>query len=276
MPFAQVILEAFPAIVRAQQNGVVSNGEPCRHTDTDLSHGNLCTAVMSAKTEAKAMSLPPNGVTDRSMSHTNGVNGNHHRPHLYMLSAASEHSLVEMTKNLQERASSRQSSASDLMDLSYTLACRRSLLPWRQAIVACDEQDLEEKLRQLDTKPVRAATLTPLCFVFTGQGAQWASMGYELLGYSECFHHSMLKSDRLLVGLGCPWSLIDEICKDEDSSKLGTAEIAQPATTALQIALVDLLRSVGVAPKAVIGHSSGEIAAAYAAGALSHEAALTM
>ena len=56
--------------------------------------------------------------------------------------------------------------------------------------------------------------------------------------------------------------------------QLSRAELSQPLCTALQIAIVDLLASWGVTPSAVVGHSSGEIAAAYAAGALSKESAL--
>lgn len=61
---------------------------------------------------------------------------------------------------------------------------------------------------------------------------------------------------------------------NEDKAKLSRAEFSQPLCTALQVALVDLLASWGVTPSAVVGHSSGEIAAAYAAGALSKEGAL--
>lgn len=64
---------------------------------------------------------------------------------------------------------------------------------------------------------------------------------------------------------------IEELWRDEETSKLGQAHISQPACTALQVALVDLLKSWNVVPGAVIGHSSGEIAAAYAKGALSRE-----
>jgi acyl transferase domain-containing protein len=61
--------------------------------------------------------------------------------------------------------------------------------------------------------------------------------------------------------------------KDKQSSSINSPEIAHPACAALQIALVDLLASWGIVPTRVIGHSSGEIGAAYAAGKLSREAA---
>ena len=62
--------------------------------------------------------------------------------------------------------------------------------------------------------------------------------------------------------------------KSHESSQLYCAEIAQPVCTAIQIGLVNALRRVGTRPTAVIGHSSGEIAAAYACGALSLRGAL--
>lgn len=96
-------------------------------------------------------------------------------------------------------------------------------------------------------------------------GAQWYGMGRELCQY-EIFKNSIHRADAHLLSLGASWSLIDELWrKDETSSKINDAEYAQPICTALQVALVDLLSSWGVTPVAVVGHSSGEIAAAYAA-----------
>ena len=68
----------------------------------------------------------------------------------------------------------------------------------------------------------------------------------------------------------------DELLKPEDSSQLHRAEFAQPLSTALQIALVCQFKRLGITPTAVVGHSSGEIAAAYAAGYLSLEHAITL
>ena len=81
-------------------------------------------------------------------------------------------------------------------------------------------------------------------------------------------------SGEILSNLGATWSLIDELLRDADTSRLHLAEIAQPATTAIQIALVDLLKDMNVLPDNVIGHSSGEIAAAYATGQISHATAI--
>ncbi|KAL1857400.1 hypothetical protein Daus18300_010373 [Diaporthe australafricana] len=102
-------------------------------------------------------------------------------------------------------------------------------------------------------------------------------MGRELLldtvGHSE-FRDSILASRDILRELGATWDLEAELLRQDGSLEINSAELAQPATTAVQIALVELLRAFGVRPSAVVGHSSGEIAAAYAAGRLSHRTAL--
>ena len=69
---------------------------------------------------------------------------------------------------------------------------------------------------------------------------------------------------------------IDELSKTAEESQIELGYLSQPLCTAIQIALVDLLASWDVKPTSVIGHSSGEIAAAYAAGALSQESALAV
>ena len=91
---------------------------------------------------------------------------------------------------------------------------------------------------------------------------------------SSEFYDSLTKSDEDLRKLGAQWSLMEELIKDKATSRINESQLAQPGTTALQIALVDLLQSFGVKPRTVIGHSSGEIAAAYAAGALTRYNAL--
>jgi acyl transferase domain-containing protein len=99
-------------------------------------------------------------------------------------------------------------------------------------------------------------------------------MGRELLHKHSSFAKSMQESEKILSRLGADWSLFEELSRDQGTSQINESQIAQPTTTALQIALVDLLESFSVRPVCVIGHSSGEIVAAYTAGALTHEAAL--
>lgn len=193
-----------------------------------------------------------------------------------MLSAASEISLSTMASRLQTWILDKQLQDSQLRDLSYTLAARRSLHGWRSAIVAPDVQTLTEQLARVKPTKIPGGGASPpsVTFIFTGQGAQWHAMGRELLLSSSVFRDSIYTSSRLLKSWGSPWSLDEELQRDDGHSRLGESELAQPATTAIQVALVDLLSHVGIVPQRVCGHSSGEIGAAYAAGALSHEAAL--
>ncbi|KAI0867788.1 polyketide synthase [Hypoxylon argillaceum] len=165
-----------------------------------------------------------------------------------------------------------------LSHLSHALCIGRSALPWRYSCVAKKPLSLANQLRQDVCKiPLK---LTPsqkrIVFVFTGQGAQWAGMGRELLldTNSSPFRDSIRASRQLIYEFGATWDLEVELLREDSNSNINLAEYAQAATTAVQIALVDLLRAQGIHPSLVLGHSSGEIAASYAAGHLSHKTAL--
>ncbi|KAG8673091.1 hypothetical protein FPOAC1_006394 [Fusarium poae] len=195
----------------------------------------------------------------------------------FVLSANSEASLKKLIANTRGWLQSEASQTVSFDDLAYTLNARRSKLPWRCSVVAKGIQDLDAALADPKLHPVKSSRDVGLAFVFTGQGAQWYAMGRELLiaSQSDDFSSSIALCSAAMKALGCEWDLVEELSRDEESSRLGEARFAQPATTAVQIALVDLLANTyGVKPEAVCGHSSGEIAAAYAAGALTREAAM--
>ena len=101
-------------------------------------------------------------------------------------------------------------------------------------------------------------------------------MGSQLYHAYPNYALAIQKADHVLTGLGATWSLIAELEKAEGFSSIDSPSISQPACTALQLALVDLLRSWGVTAHSVIGHSSGEIAAAYAAGILGMESCMAI
>lgn len=169
---------------------------------------------------------------------------------------------------------SNQSRDTSFSDLSYTLNVRRSKLPWRCSVVANNAQELETELGDPKLHQVKAAKEARIGYVFTGQGAQWFAMGRELLATSQVFVTSIMLCNQILKGLGCDWELGSELSQPQESSRVGDSRFSQPCMTAIQIALVDLLENFGLQPETVCGHSSGEIAAAYAAGALSREAAM--
>lgn len=87
---------------------------------------------------------------------------------------------------------------------------------------------------------------------------------------------TIIAAERFLSDLGATWSLTEELDKHEHGSRISDAELSQPACTAVQLALVVLLRSWDVIPAVVLGHSSGEIAAAFAAGLVSLKAAIAI
>ncbi|KAJ2984094.1 hypothetical protein NQ176_g228 [Zarea fungicola] len=197
-------------------------------------------------------------------------------PRLYTICAASQASLEGTLARMVEWVS-KHNDRNSLRDLAYTLSERRSLMPWRFSCVASNQQELLDALEKASHNVDSSNRISPdskINFIFTGQGAQWAGMGRELLA-DPVFRDSICRSNDILTDLGSSWDLVEELRRDKQTSRLGEAEVAQPATTAVQIALVDLVRQWGVLPDAVIGHSSGEIAAAYSAGHLSHQQAMT-
>lgn len=163
-----------------------------------------------------------------------------------------------------------------LKDYAYTLGCRRSEMEWKHAVVATSRQDLISKLENCNESSFSRSSKgkSPrVCFIFCGQGAQYPGMGRDLLAF-EPFRRSLQTAAIFMRKvLRSPFNLIDEIYNASDKSRISNPAISQPATTALQIALVDLLDSFNIRPMYVVGHSSGEVAAAFAAGALSREAA---
>lgn len=194
-------------------------------------------------------------------------------PHIFPISARSEYSLQSAIKDLGEYLKHHPDTRLD--DLSHTLIKRRSKFQWRSSIVAEDIDSLLQSLGAKDLARNKAPNKLATAFVFTGQGAQWARMGYALLQSEHtAFARSVAISEKLLKGFGAQWSLVEELSRDDSLSRLNNSEFGQPASTAVQIALVDLLKSWNVLPAAVVGHSSGEIAAAYAAGAISQSAAM--
>jgi acyl transferase domain-containing protein len=194
------------------------------------------------------------------------------RQSLYPLSAQSDTSLFNFQASLGSHLNDKASSTakSFMADLSYTLGMRRTHFSRRTAFVAGSPADLRLKLVSSPSPSSiakrAAAGLEPaICFAFTGQGAQYAQMGSGLARLYKPFAQALAEAEIYLNEFGATWSLTEELAKSEDS-RINEAEVSQPACTAVQVGLVRLLRCWGITPAAVVGHSSGEIAAAYAAG----------
>ncbi|KAK3687943.1 putative polyketide synthase [Podospora appendiculata] len=158
-----------------------------------------------------------------------------------------------------------------LGDVAYTLAARRTHFPWRAMAVVTSAESLGG-VADMMSGPTRAAVSPQLGLVFTGQGSQWYAMGRELFGRYALYRKSVLDAGHYLATLGCTWDPIAELMQSETKTNVNKP-LYSSLCTILQVALVDVLYSFDVQPAAVVGHSSGEIAAAYCAGALSRESA---
>ncbi|KAJ9133675.1 Thiolase-like protein [Pleurostoma richardsiae] len=158
-----------------------------------------------------------------------------------------------------------------LTEMSYTLSQRREHLQQRMFAIA-----VEGKTPEL-LPPVKAPQQRiSLAMVFTGQGAQWPQMGRELLDSDLHFRSDIITLDAILSNAKIPpaWNIQEELLRSKEESQVYRAELSQPLCTAVQIGLVNAFRRRGIVPDAVVGHSSGEIAAAYSSGALSMRGAI--
>lgn len=196
---------------------------------------------------------------------------------LFAFSASDQAGLERVGKTLADHLDSLGPAASNpeyIANLAYTLGEGRSKLSWKSTCLAENGPELREKLEALKgANAVRSSGEPRIGFVFTGQGAQWAGMGAELLE-RKAFGESVAKSAQYLKECGCEWDPAEELRRPGKESRLGVPEISQPICTVLQVALVDELRAWGITPAKCVGHSSGEMGAAYAIGALSHKDAV--
>ncbi|PHH63652.1 hypothetical protein CDD81_5633 [Ophiocordyceps australis] len=147
---------------------------------------------------------------------------------------------------------------------AYTLGVRRDHLCHRAFCIANDNEVFD-----FETGPqVQAAPR--VLFAFTGQGANWDAIAAQLMRQSPSFRQDIQDMDETLQSLdNAPsWTIEDILLGRQDADMLGQAEVDQPVSVAVQLAIVNFLGLLGVRPDAVVGHSSGEMAAAYAAGSL--------
>lgn len=195
-------------------------------------------------------------------------------PKLFVLSANDEDALSRRREHLGEFL--KTNADVSLRNLAYTLCERRSHMAWRGFSIASSLDELAASLApEAFPSAVRERRVPRLGFVFSGQGVQYHGMGRQLFRAYPVFRQGILDADAVLADLGAPFSLADILFSEgEDSEQIHRAEISQPASTAIQIALVKLLRAWGIEPMAVVGHSSGEMAAAFAAGIISSDTAM--
>lgn len=216
----------------------------------------------------------------------------------FVFSAHSQSSLLTYLRNFLQYLRDRHNDnvTINLHHLAHTLHTRRTGFPVTLSVAALSVEDLCAKLeakldeaaqhdgpghvvsvrnrddRKLEDRRPR------ILGVFTGQGAQWAGMASELIANStfaaEVVARLEARLSRLPLVLRPAWSLAQELRKGPELSRISEAQVSQTLCTAIQILQVDLLRAAGIEFSAIVGHSSGEIAAAYASGFITAEDAI--
>jgi myxalamid-type polyketide synthase MxaE and MxaD len=197
--------------------------------------------------------------------------------HLLPLSARSPEALQALARAYQNFLATPESAVS-LRDVCYSTSARLSHHDYRLAVTGNSPAELMESLEAFlrgETRPglssgrKLSSRRRKVVFVFPGQGSQWFGMGRRLLEQEAVFREVIERCDRVMRPYG-DWSLLVELtATDAARSRLNEIDIIQPALFAIEIALAALWRSWGIEPQAVVGHSLGEVAAAYVAGALS-------
>ena len=220
---------------------------------------------------------PPREQAGRDVSDRHGK-----RPALLCLSARSEAALRDGARVHAALLKGEDGRDFTLHEIAGTLAFGREHHPLRMSVVAETGAAAVERLEAFAAGRRRNGLVSAtargagrkLGFVFSGMGQQWWAMGRGLLANEPVFAARIGEIDALFGALTSEWSLLSVLGAAESESMIDRTELAQPAIFALQVALADLWRSVGVVPDIVAGHSIGEVAAAHVAGVLSLEDAV--
>jgi acyl transferase domain-containing protein/acyl carrier protein len=203
-------------------------------------------------------------------------------PHVVPLSARSAEALNDLARLWADALASDPGVA--LADVAFTAARRRTHHDHRVAVVARTVPELAAQLRAWLDGTAGAGTASGkrgpnrrprIVWVFPGQGPQWCGMGRQLLAGEPAFRTAVERCDEIFRSLA-GWSLVEELSHQDDPALLDDTSRVQPVLFALQVGLAEVWRSWGIEPAAVVGHSLGEAAAAWAAGALSLDDALTV
>ncbi|GAA4033465.1 type I polyketide synthase [Allokutzneria multivorans] len=165
--------------------------------------------------------------------------------------------------------------------------------PFRLAVVAASQPDLKTKLAQvaeLDDRPFTApglayatgpAELGGVAFLFPGQGSQYVGMGADLAMQLPAAQRAWDRYGTTefdgtpLHHVVFPHPVFSDASRGEQQARITATEWAQPALAAHSLALLDVVRALGLRPDCVAGHSFGELTALHASGVLSAEALLS-
>jgi acyl transferase domain-containing protein/NADPH:quinone reductase-like Zn-dependent oxidoreductase/acyl carrier protein len=191
---------------------------------------------------------------------------------LFVASAHTASALSDLLKQYEERLT--EVDAKEAALIVSAAAANREALRHRFAVGAKDSDGVRKAIEaylagEASAGEVGEAPLSPakIAFVFSGNGAQWAGMGVDAYRENRQFRQSF-QSFSALFEYHLGEKLTDLLVAPDLAGRLADTKIAQPLLFAVQAALSDCLHANGVKPEAVFGHSVGELAAAYAAKAL--------
>ena len=199
-------------------------------------------------------------------------------PPALLLSAHSASALPALASAYLDQWPDEKRLAAELISAS---AHSRDPLVHRVLIRGDTTEEIRHQVEQFAAGEKSATILTgqalgtdlPVAFLFSGNGSQWAGMGRTAWQGNQSFRYALTDVDGQFSAVQS-WSLVDMLFDDDLAAKLRRATYAQPLLLGLQVATVRALEEAGIVPAAVMGHSVGEIAAAWAAGALSLKQAI--
>lgn len=196
-----------------------------------------------------------------------------------VLSARTDAALRAMARHYADLLSGK--SVEDYYDIAYASVFRRDRMEKR---LACMPDSVDAALNLLQRYAVGESpsgitvedalpSKGDVAFIYSGNGAQWVGMGQLLMHESPRFAELLAEVDAVMLPLA-GFSVVTELRADHAAARIDDTTVAQPLLFAIQVAITTLLKEAGIEPAATTGHSVGEIAAAWAAGALSLEHAV--
>ena len=217
----------------------------------------------------------PQSVTDAVPGAGAGASAGGDGPVVWVVSGRTPEALTGQVRRLLDFVAGDPSM--NVQEIARALVSQRSRFDHRAVVVGADRDQLLAGLTALSEQTPGPGVVTGVAgvprktvLVFPGQGSQWRGMGRQLLDCSPVFARKMAECDAAFSPL-VDWSLSAVLTGAEGAPSLERVDVVQPVLFAVMVSLAELWRSVGVVPDAVVGHSQGEIAAAYVAGALSLE-----
>jgi acyl transferase domain-containing protein/NADPH:quinone reductase-like Zn-dependent oxidoreductase len=171
-----------------------------------------------------------------------------------------------------------------LDDVVFSAAVRRSHLTRRLAVIGHDRRTIVERLKTffeagrgegIHVGRAAFSGAERASFIFTGMGPQWWAMGQELFQSERVYRETAEEIDAEFYKVA-GFSILSEMLQSEAASRLTETQYAQPANFLLQVGLAKVLESIGIRPGAIVGHSVGEVSAAYVAGVLNLKDAVSV